>query len=209
MASDEPGLSLIQRAVGGDTAALEELLLDHYDRLAGRIGHKMPRRLRPVVSVEDILQQTFAEVFRRIGTFEPKGSGAFSHWLAEIADHRLADAMKAEQAAKRGGRHHLRRAAGTDSDSMDRLVEMVAGPEETPSQSVARKEAVAAVQVGLASLPDEYRRPVEMRYLEGLSVAQVAEALNVKPRTVRGLCYRALKELRAVLGRSTQFFSRK
>lgn len=210
MATESPQIDLIQRAVSGNRPALEELLLIFYDRLARRIGRRLPRNLRRVFSEEDILQQTYAEVFQRIGSFQPKGRCAFYRWLVTIADHRLQDAARAQQTVKRGGQYAVALAAGQwTEDSIDRLIESVAGSEHTPSQSVARREAVAAVQMGLASLEEEYRKPLELRFVHGMTIPQVATTLGKKPRAIRDLCRRALQELRAVLGRSSQFLSRR
>jgi RNA polymerase sigma factor (sigma-70 family) len=92
---------------------------------------------------------------------------------------------------------------------MYQLIDLVAGLEHTPSQSVARREAVAAVQVGLATLNEDDRRLLELRFLQDLTIPEVAEAVGKKPRAVRDLCRQALEELRLMLGRSSQFFSRR
>ena len=97
-------IDLISRAVAGERIALEELLLMHYDRLGARIARKLPSSLRRVFNEEDILQQSFTEIFQRIRSFHPSGKWAFYRWIATIADHRLRDAIKAQRTAKRGGR---------------------------------------------------------------------------------------------------------
>jgi len=88
---------LIAQAISGDQSALERLLLGYYDRLARRIVSKIPSFLRDTVTEEDILQETFIEIFQRIETFEPKGERAFYRWLVTIADHRLLDMIKAQK----------------------------------------------------------------------------------------------------------------
>ena len=55
---------------------------------------------------------------------------------------------------------------------------------------------------------DECRQAIELRYIEGVSVAEAAEAMNKPPRMVRGLCYRGLSELRVLMGSSSQFFTK-
>ncbi|MHC4064236.1 MAG: RNA polymerase sigma factor [Planctomycetota bacterium] len=210
MAGVEAELDLIARAVAGDAFALERLLLAYYDRLCRRVARKLPVRLRGTVAAEDILQQTFVEAFQGIGSFRPQGKWAFYRWLVTIADHRLQDAVKAQRAAKRGGgRADADQAAKPALESTDELIELLAGPHHTPSQSAARHEAVGAVQVALASLKADHRRALELRYFQGLPAAEVAKAMNRTPHAVHNLCHRGLKELRAVLGRSSQFFTRK
>ncbi len=200
---------LISRAIAGDQAATERLLLDYYDRLARRIIRKLPKTLRGVVSEEDILQQTFIEVFRDIRGLEPRGERAFYRWLVTIAEHRLQDAVRSHLAAKRGGgRAEAKLEPAGGFDSSDELIDLLAGPEHSPSQSVARHEAAAAVQVGLASLTEDYRRALELRYIRTLPIAEIARHMNKTEPAVHGLCRRALAELRVVLGRSSQYFSR-
>src|SRR5215213_10076708 len=96
-------MDLVQQAIAGEPKALDRLLLDHYPRLAARVDQKLPDELRSVVGTEDIIQETFADVFRDIGRFRPEGQDAFYRWLAAIADNRLTDAVRAARAAKRGG----------------------------------------------------------------------------------------------------------
>ena len=209
MSESEAENALISRAVAGEQAALEELMLTYYDRLSRRIARKLPASLRAAVNEEDILQQTFTEVFQRIRSFQPRGKWAFYRWMITIAEHRLQDAVKAQQAAKRGGGQawQERRTMG-ESESMDELIELLVTPEHSPRHSAARHEAVAAVQVGLASLTEDHREAIQLRHIQGLPLDEAAKAMNKTPRAVRHLCERGLAELRVILGRSSQFFSR-
>ncbi len=200
---------LIVRAVAGDATALERLLLGYYDRLRARIARKLPSALQARVAPEDILQQSLVDVFQAISAFEPRGERSFYRWLATIADHRLQDAIKADRAAKRGG--GLAQATivpGVDwQSSVVDLVELL-GESATPSRSAARHEALGAVQVGLASLTEPNRLAIQLRYIQGLPVADVARVMNKTPRAVHNLCHRGLKELHTILGRSSQYLTR-
>ena len=209
MAESSELSDLIERAVAGEQPALERLLIRYYDRLTDRLARKLPASLRASVSEEDILQQTFIEVFQRIQSFEPHGERAFYRWLATIADHRLADAVKAQNAAKRGGVPVGGRVAGAfEDDSIANLIDVLSGPERSPSQCVARDEATAAVQVALASIAEDYRSAVRLRYINGLSPVEIAKIMNKTPHAVHNLCYRGLKQLHAVMGRTSQFLTR-
>src|SRR5688572_15553327 len=100
---DRDDADLVNRAVAGEPLALNRLLLMHYGPLAARIEKRIPRRLRTLVTTEDVLQEVFAEAFRTMAGFRPAGPDAFYRWLVTIADHRLVDAVRAHRAAKRGG----------------------------------------------------------------------------------------------------------
>ncbi|MBP7934134.1 MAG: sigma-70 family RNA polymerase sigma factor [Phycisphaerae bacterium] len=201
---------LLDQAAAGDHTALESLLLSCYPRLAACITHKLPAAMKSQISPEDILQETFAEVFRHMGRFHPQGVDAFFHWVAGIADHRLVDAIKAQCAAKRGGgREPVDLAVDPEVSSMADLLGVLAAHSRTPSRSAARHEAVAAVQAALDTLGDDQRQALRLRYIEGLPVAQIAERMGRTEGSVHMLCNRGLKELRAILGRSSEYLSRK
>lgn len=205
----DPDRDLIACAIGGEQTALERLLLAHYDRLLRRIGRRLPASLRGVTAAEDILQETFLAAFEHIGSFAPRGRFSFFRWLATIADRQLLDAVKAHNAQKRGGdRHEVRYVGGVDQESVTELIDLVAGDDLTPSRMFSRNEAAAAIQVGLACVPPDHRQAIQLRYFRGLPVADVAKMMNRTPHAVHNLCHRALKELRVVLGRSSQYLTR-
>ncbi len=73
---------IIQLAAGGNEAALRRLLLAHHDRLAATIASQLPRDLRSTVSADDVLQETYLVVFRKIREFEPGRSGGVVKMLS-------------------------------------------------------------------------------------------------------------------------------
>jgi len=160
--------------------------------------------------VEDVLQEAFAEAFRKIATFEHRGGHTFYSWLCLIVDHRLADMVKARRAAKRGGsRTPASAPAGPEMSTVTDLLGLLAVDEHTPSRSVARHEAVAAVRVALEQLGDDARRALELRYLKALPVAEIARQMNRTEGSIHMLCHRGLKQLHAILGQSSQFLTRR
>lgn len=200
---------LVRRAGAGDSSALEELLLDQYDRLAAQIAGKIPPRLQAALSPEDVLQEAFLEVSRRIATFTPQGDGSFFRWVATIAEHRLIDMVRAHQAAKRGGGRQQVTAAPDASQSMIDLLTMLAVHERTPSQSAAGHEAAAAIGAALVRINPDYRDALRLRYVEGLPIAQIAARLGRTEPAVHMLCHRGLHALREALGPDSRFLSRK
>lgn len=204
---DEP--ALVAAAVGGDRVALERLLLAHYDGLARRIGSKLPSRLQATQAVEDILQLTFLQVFRDVSRFEPRADARFGDWLARIAENRLLDAIKQQDRTKRGG--DLQRVDNTarDESRVLSLLDWLAADDTSPSSVIARGEAVQALQVALASLPRDQREAIRLRLLEGKSLEETATALDRTTDAVRGLVQRGKQELKAALGRASQWLGPK
>jgi RNA polymerase sigma-70 factor (ECF subfamily) len=200
---------LIARAVEGETAALEQLLLAHHDRLASAISRKLPPEFRALIQADDVLQEAFTSAFRLIGRFKPGSSEAFFHWLLAIAENRLLDLVKGLRRAKRGGGRTVAAAVNrAASRSYENLLEALVVDPHTLSRAIARGEALAAMQVALAVVRDDYREALRMRYIDGRPVAEIAAKLNRTERAVQMLCYRGLNELRAALGRASRYFTR-
>lgn len=195
-------LTLITKAQRGDQVALHELLVTYHTRLANHVARKIPRRIQGVVSAEDILQQTFLQAMQHIGQFSPRGPQSFYRWLKAIATNCARDTSRRLTSAKRGGnRRQTRKLTRPDESSMADLVEMLSAGGQTPSGSVARHEAIEAVQQSIESLSDEYRQAVQLRLLEGKSLTETATIMSRSPRAVQGLVDRAKKKMRAALGR--------
>jgi RNA polymerase sigma-70 factor (ECF subfamily) len=194
--------NLIARTTAGDHVALERLLLTHYDALLRHIERRLPASIQGVVSPQDVLQQAFIAVFRHVGQFRGDSPTAFYSWLKTIAEHAVRDAVKTAQRKKRGaGIRQIHASQPADASTVTNLADRLSQPAPTPSQSVARREVVQAVQIAMANLPEDYQRAVRLRYFDGKSVEQAAEAMGRSPGAVRGLIDRAKGKLRAAIGR--------
>ncbi len=204
--SQSEGDTLIDLAVAGDQAALERLLMMHHGRLINDLGRKVPDNVRSIISVEDILQETYVKVFNQIGRFEPRGPGTFYGWVARIGEHRLFDAIKAERAAKRGGGRVRINEPPERSGTVIEWLEFLAAHERTPSMSAAGRESARKVRQALECLKKEHREALRMRYIEGMPVAEVAERMKRSEGAVSLLCHRAMKKLAEAMGSETQFF---
>ncbi|MEE9293656.1 MAG: RNA polymerase sigma factor [Phycisphaerae bacterium] len=202
----EDGSELIRRAVAGDSVALKVLLVQSRNRLRKQIAQRVPADLERVFDVDDILQETHVEVFQRIRSFEYRGPGSFENWMTAIAVSRLTNAINHHRAAKRCGGVHGPMNKRIE-DSTIALLDMIAGPGRTPSESMARDEAIQAVQSMLEEIPEHYRMAVRLVYLDGLSAKDVAATMNRTERAVHGLCRRGLKALRNRLDGDTCFLS--
>ncbi len=196
---------LVAKAKRGDRLAMGRLLMLHDLRLRRRIGGRIGTDLQGVLSAEDVLQDAYAEAYRHIGGLELRGPRAFYNWLAATADRKLADAAKALRAKKRPPRQRARGIATDRSSSFLGLVRLIDRHTRTPSKVLARREAVQAVQVALASLPEPCRRAVWMRHIEGKPVSEIAASLGRTERAVHQLCYRGLTRLREEMGNRSMF----
>jgi RNA polymerase sigma-70 factor (ECF subfamily) len=200
---------LVSRAVAGDEVALQELLLAHHDALAAHIAGRLPRDLRSFLTTDDVIQDTYYTVFRKIRDFEPRPDGGFHAWLVRIAERRLSDLIDAQRCAKRGGgRIPVALPTNPEYSTVIGLLELVATHSRTPSRVASELEAVAAVQDALATLTNEQREAVSFRYLEELPMADVAQRMQRSEGAVRMLCTRGVAALREQLGDLSRFLAR-
>jgi RNA polymerase sigma-70 factor (ECF subfamily) len=200
---------LVIRAVAGDRLALGQLLLQSAQTLSRRIAARLPREFVAVASVDDVLQDTFVEAFRGISQFVPRENGTFDGWLATIAEHQVLATLDRLRARKRRGKRQHAARADQRASSVRDLVELLSDSGKQPSSQAVKDEAVLAVRVAVAGLPQAQQDAVRMHHLDGKSIAETAAELQRPPGAVRGLLQRARKTLRDSLGRSSRWFYEK
>lgn len=200
--------ALIQRAVEGDEVALTTLLVHSRPGLLMSVARKIPPDLAGIVGAEDIVQETFIAVFRDVGTLDSTRPASFHRWIQAVALNQLRNIIKHHRAAKRGGAYvrASNRKKSIEDSAVD-LFNLLAGPGRTPSRSVARREAITAVEEAVACLPDRYRQAVQLVHMEGFSVAEAASAMCRTERAIHGLCRRGLKRLETQLLSASRFLS--
>ena len=191
---------VLSRACDGNSAALAELLQSHTPMLHAELGSKIPDRLRAVLAVDDVLQETFTDVFLSIGGFVSRGDGAFLAWLRKLAQNNLLEAIRALDADKRGGGKRPT-SFGVGHDPQTDLISSLlpAATQTTPSQHVSRQETQSSLAAALAELPAHYRLAVQRYDLEGRTIDETAAELQCSPGGVHLIRHRAFKLLRKSL----------
>jgi RNA polymerase sigma-70 factor (ECF subfamily) len=209
MSTTKNQTDLIQQARAGDRASLQQLLWDHYDRLIGFITPRLSGNLQRLIAIEDVVQETFIQAIRDIGNCQATSEQSFAAWLSAIAEHRLHDMIKGMYRQKRGGdRRQVEALVSASGRGLVELVELVSDHRSTPGRQLTRQEAIQALQIGIAALPDDQREAVRLRYLEGKSIEQTAEEMARTTAAVNGLVRRAKESLRVTLTDSSQWPSR-
>jgi RNA polymerase sigma-70 factor (ECF subfamily) len=186
---------------------LHRELLVELAKVRTYVQRKIPVRLRAQISPDDILQEVWVAAYRGFSTFVPKGPRAMERWLTVIAKRTIANATKGARRLKRGG--HLRQVDNVDRrcTSFADLFAHVTGPTRTPSSEFNVIERGHAVGMALNRLSNDQRQAVYMRYIEGKSRQEIADALGKTVRAVHGLVQRGLRQLRSHLGDAEKYFS--
>jgi RNA polymerase sigma-70 factor, ECF subfamily len=181
------------------TASLHRLLAADRDALVARVARRVPRGMCGVVAAEDVVQEAALAAVASVGAFRPDGEDSLRRWLGGIVRHQLCDFIKAQQRRNRSCR-----AAGVVTAcgraAAAPALEAVTAGDSSPCRAATDGEDRAALRRALAGLPAAYRDAIRLRYLEGLTVAQVADRLGRTTGAALMLCNRGLKRLRRAMG---------
>ena len=180
--SDES--DLVRRALSRDGAAFRTIMERHNRRLY-RIARAV---LRDDSEAEDTVQESYVRAFANLGTF--RGDSSLSTWLGRIA---LNEAL---------GRLRRRRPA-VPIDTMEVLrtdAQIIQFPNamtaEDPERTMAQREILRLVERATEALPEIFRTVFVTRVIEGMSVQETAELLDIEPETVKTRLHRARHLLR-------------
>lgn len=197
---------LLNRAIAGNVEALSALLEDVGPEVRRIVAADFPSRLQSMLSMDDVMQQTYADVFLGIERFVPRGEGAFRAWLIRLAKRNLVDAIRMESAEKRGGTRQ-RIVACTPEASFAELYEIISRTQSTPSRKVAATEAKGALEEALTKLPVHYAQVVRLYDLEGQSIEVVAKAVSRSVGATYMLRSRAHDWMGELMGSASRFFT--
>lgn len=206
--SGEAGL--LAKARAGDRDAKHELFWTRYDSLRAYVAAKVPRWLRARVDAEDVLQDVFAIAFRNVDRFEPRGEGSVDRWLRTIAVRRLINIIREQKRLRRGGENGATRVS-IDTSAQDQyrpILELLAGANRSPSSEVAAEEATVAVRAAIEDLAPNHRDAIRFRYIDGLSLNEVASKMGTTRGGVSMVVSRAIKRLKQNLGNLSQYMDR-
>lgn len=159
--------TLVERLMGGDPDAIDDLVDVYKDRLFAFIL----RTVGNYALAEDVFQEMWIKVIRRIGTF--RGDSKLSTWLFQVALNTARDAMRKK------GRHTF-----VDIDEAAQLP----SNDRVDVDGMARAEQVKLL---IDSLPEKMREVVVLKYYHDLMDAEIAEIAGVPEGTVKSRLHRA------------------
>lgn len=154
----------------------------------------IPHRLRSRLDPEDLAQETFLDVMKNPCVVDRLAALSDREQLAYLRRALLNNAYDAQR--QRAPEGIDARALGQSSVN---LAERFEAGHTSPSMCAMRVEQIEYLGAALAALPDTQRAAVEMRYIRGLRVADIATQLNSNANAVSQLIFRALAALRGVL----------
>lgn len=175
-------IGLVQRAQAGDADAFGEL----YDRYVDMVYRYVYYRVSSAQLAEDLTSETFLRALRRISSFTWQGRDVGA-WFVTIARNLIADHYKS-------GRYRLEMTTDDVSVSAGAALS-VDGPEGAVLEAMQNKVLLEAIK----KLNPEQQECVVLRFLQGLSVAETAQAMGKNDGAIKALQYRAIRTLGRLL----------
>ncbi len=131
---------------------------------------------------EDVVSETVLALVRQISSLTP-GNGNISGWLLAVARNKIGD-------------HRRNMARGALAARMGNMGHVLAAAATTPHTSLEAAETRKHVIAIMEQLPDEERLVLEWKYLEDLSVGEIASRFGRTEKAVESVLYRARRSFR-------------
>src|SRR3954471_10305819 len=170
---------LAQRSAKGDMGAFQEL----YERHNRRVYSLCLRMTQNASEAEDLAQEVFIQLFRKIGSF--RGESAFTTWLHrltvnQVLMHFRKRSVKLEQTTEEG----------------ETPIQIVKGTENPNSMPVVDR---IALDNAIAQLPPGYRTVFTLHDIEGHEHEEIARMLGCSVGTSKSQLHKARMKLRTLL----------
>ena len=181
--------ALVRRARDGSREAFEELVR----RTSRMVYAKLYLETGDPHSAEDLVQETYLRAFRSVAQItDPSG---FRSWLMTIGQSVLIDSFRRAGALRRS----------PPPRASQEVLDNVAAPAGPEAGAADTREKVRVI---LQSLPEEYRLPLTLRYIDGAEYESIQMQLGLSPGSLRGLLYRGLQLLRRAVKQEVSHESR-
>jgi RNA polymerase sigma-70 factor, ECF subfamily len=163
--------TLVRAAQGGDRAAFGHL----YQRYVRMIHGILLARV-PSTAAEDLVHDVFLQALPRLRAL--RDASRFGPWLAAIARNRAVD-------------FHRRAKPASSLDDQPGVAEAL----QNHDRAMAMEDGMALLNA-LREMPETYREPLILRFVEGMSGPEIAERTGLTPGSVRVNLHRGMQLLR-------------
>ncbi len=174
---------LVARVLSGEQEAFS-LIVERYQNqifsLAFRLGGDYDE-------ARDMAQDAFLRIYQELRSFDP--SRRFFPWMYRVAHNTCINAL------------HKKPKPMADIDEIADFTPAEEGL-GSPEHNFEQKEQARLLREALAELPDQFREPIFLKYMEGLSYKEIAERLDLPVSTIETRLYRGRQMLQKLLQKS-------
>lgn len=178
-------LDLARRVLAGDESAFDEFFAVYFPRLYRFARHRLGANDD---SAEDVVQATLIKALDKLHTY--RGEAPLFTWLCTFCRREISAWY---QRARRNAEVSLDDERGGAGPLLDTIA---LPPLDDPAQALDRRELSQLVHATLDLLPGNYSDALEWKYIDGLSVVEIAERLRLSYKAAESLLTRARQAFR-------------
>jgi RNA polymerase sigma-70 factor, ECF subfamily len=145
-------------------------------------------RLRQESAAEEVVQRALCKAVTKLAAY--RGEAALFTWLCTFCRHEISAYLKSENHL------YLTDLLQETPEIAAALESLLTAAEDRPDQVLLRKEVSQLVQIALDALPFHYSSALEWKYIEGASVKDIADRLNLGNKAAESLLTRARQAFR-------------
>lgn len=172
---------LIHRTQHGDTEAFTSVVQKYYHRLYTHILS----RVKDSETAKDLTQETWMKAFRSINTF--RGDAAFYSWIYRIAENVCIDHTRKQKTS-----HDITPLYTVDEGR-------ITNAHPDPCELLQQQELRQILRGAIVQLPSMRKKVFLLRYVQELTIKDIATLINRSEGTVKTHLYKAHHQLRALL----------
>jgi RNA polymerase sigma-70 factor (ECF subfamily) len=190
--ADPADLEAVTRAASGDHEAFRVLV----ERYQGRAHGLALRILRDEEQAKDVVQEAFLKAYRTLDRFE--GRSSFYTWFYRVVTNLCIDAKRrapAGRAVEWDDAQALAVPVGSGLDAVDPASQHA----RSPAGELERAQLREAITRAIDALPEDARRTLLLREVDGLDYAEIAACLGIPKGTVMSRLHNARRRVRALL----------
>jgi len=189
MQDAEADAQAVARVRAGEPEAFR-VLMERHGRAVHRLAFRMTGNEQ---DAEDVVQESFLRAFRNLDHFEARAQ--FGSWLYRIAANCSYDLLRAR----------ARRLARTEpADATPDLDASVPTGDPGPDRLLAGAEVRRRIRAAMSRMSALERSAFTLRHLEGMSIAEIAQALDLQGEAAKQSVFRAVRKLRGALAEHAQ-----
>jgi len=192
---------IAKRLLAGDESAFKQIFDDYFPRL---FRYALARLDGDQEEAREMVQQTFCKAFERLDSY--RGEASLYGWMCRICRNAIIDAAR-----KRKREFHDLPHQDADLSMQDIVDALHAPASDQPEHEAARMNLKVLISSALDHLPPRYGDVLEWKYIEELSVAEIADRLAIGPKAAESLLTRArhaFREAIVTIGESVELLPR-
>lgn len=177
--------ALVQSMLRGEDVAFDRFVDEYYPRIYRFAFRRVD--CDPEVT-EEVVQGTFEKVIPQLARY--RGEAALFTWLCSFCRFEIAAWFRAR------GRRAPEVQLAEDDPEVQTALGSLADAADGPESLVERRDLARLVRLTLDHLPLHYGNALEWKYLEGLSVREIAGRLGLSPKAAESVLTRARQAFR-------------